>query len=576
MNRAQRRKQSKAQSKQNVNLSIAQYLQMGLAHHTKGEFAAAEQIYRQILARHPDHIDALQLLGTIAIHFQHYTEAKALMTRSLELKPDQPNVWYNLARAHYLCREMLPSVEANTRAIALNPDHGEAYYNRGNVYAELKEYEKSIADYKQAVRIDPLHWDAARNMALTYKEMQDYDSCIAQFNAMLQQFPNDAQIHRALGLVMRDIGDLSNAQMHLEKAAELAPGDAEIWYNLGLVKKYQPQDRQQIDQMEDLSKRPSCTPRDLTFFHFALAKAYEALKEYQPAFAHYDEGNRLVRATLDYDTARVKTYFERIQSIFTPEFISKNSSSVPSVPTTTPIFILGMPRSGSTLVEQILSSHSEVTGAGEQDDLHYVVTGNPWEKREDYLNVVGGMSSEQFRAFGDAYQMQMKRFGNAAYLCDKMPRNFHFVGMIKLMLPHAKVIDCSRNPLDTCASIYKHLFFGHHPYAYDQKELAEHYLLYQELMRYWRMAVPGFVYSLRYEKLIENPESEIRSLLAFCGLQWQENCLKFHDSERSVRTASAVQVRQPLYKDAMQSWKRYADYITPMSDVLKMGDHETL
>jgi len=580
MNRAERRRQSKIQDKQNgnqnVTLNIGQFLQLGIAHQARGELKQAEQVYRQILSVQPNQADALQLLGTIATQTGHHEQAKQLMHKSLSVNPNQPNVWYNLARAHYLSGERHESIAANTRAIALNPSHAEAYYNRANVQAEIRQYDAAIADYLQALRLDPNHWDAGRNLALTYREIQQHDACIDQLQRMIIQYPDDAQLHRSLGLTLRDVGDVAGAREHLTKAVALAPHDCELRYNLGLVKKYDAQDQVAIGEMEALAAQPNKPPQEGGYIHFALAKIYETLKDDAKAFTHYEQANAHIRSTIDYSTKRVEQYFDRLKAIFTPEFIARNQQQSEQALSKTPIFILGMPRSGSTLIEQILSSHSEVIGAGELDDLHLIVTGNPWEKRADYLTLLDQMKPEQFAAMGARYIEQMQRFGERPYVTDKMPRNAHHVGMIRLMLPQAKVIYCQRDPLDTCLSIYKHLFFGHHPYAYNQTEVAEHFLLQDELMQHWKRVMPGFVYDVSYEALVQNPEEQIRTLLDFCGLEWQENCLEFHRSDRTVRTASAMQVRQPLYKDAMQSWKRYADYITPMRDVLGHRKHETI
>lgn len=580
MNRAERRRQSKIQDKQNisqpVNINIGQLLQRGVAHQSRGELQQAEQIYRQILSVQPNQADALQLLGTIATQTGHYDQAKRLMQKSLSVNANQSNVWYNLARAHYLSGDRYESISANSKAIAIDPAHAEAYYNRANVRAEIRDYEAAIADYKQALRLDPNHWDAGRNLALTYREMQQHEACIDQLKAMIAQYPNDAQLHRSLGLTLRDVGDVEQAKVHLVKAVALTPHDCELRYNLGLVKKYSEQDRAAIEEMEVLATAPNKTPMERGYIHFALAKAHETLKDDTKAFAHYVQANAQVRSTLHYSTERVEQYFKRLKAIFTPEFMRRNRHDAGLHPTKTPIFILGMPRSGSTLIEQILSSHSEVAGGGELEDLHLIVTGNPWEQRPDYLTLLDQMQPEQFAAMGAQYLTQMERFGDRSYVTDKMPRNAHHVGMIGLMLPQAKVIYCQRDPLDTCVSIYKHLFFGHHPYAYDQKEVAEHFLLQDDLMQHWKQLMPDFIYDFNYESLVENPEEQIRQLLTFCGLEWQDSCLAFHRSDRTVRTASAMQVRQPLYKDAMQSWKRYADYITPMMDVLGYPKHETI
>lgn len=570
MNRAARRKRAKSKNNQWNNQRLQQLLKEGVDLQRQGDYDKAAAIYHDILRQCPTHYDAMQLLGAIASHRNKWEEARDWYIRSLKLRPDQANVWFNLARVYYCVRALDGAVEAFGKAIECKPDYADAYYNRGTSYCDRLHLEEAVADFEKALALQPDHPLAGRSLALAYRDMYRYDDAIAKLKDQIERHPENDVLHTTIALVYRDIGDKDAAIVHLKRALELNPGHAETHYKLSVLHHKKEQLEQHIPGLETLLEKEGRPNHELVYLHFALAKSYDDLGDYNKAFEHYDAGNEYERSGVSYTTDKVRGYFKRIEKVFTPLLFEKGAPEAGVSSHTTPIFILGMPRSGTSLMEQIISSHSDVEAAGERDELHYVVTGNPWEKRENYLDAVTGYDAKQFAEMGAEYQKRLEaRFGTPAYLTDKMPMNFHYVGMIKLMLPHAKVIHCVRHPLDTCLSVYRRLFWGRQPYAYNQTELAEHHQLYQELMAYWHSVLPGFIHDVNYETLIENPEQEIAAMLDFCGLEWQDSCINFHKNKSSVvRTASAEQVRQPLYKDSMQGWKRYQDYIQPMIDVL--------
>ncbi|MCI5049874.1 MAG: sulfotransferase [Rickettsiales bacterium] len=578
MNRAQRRAQAKGKEKQANQqkqvVSLQQVLAMALNLIQKGDLAQAEAACRQVLAKHPDNHDALQLLGVIAGRYEKWVDSANLMQRSLEVKPDQPNVWFNLARAYFNIGEFDRAINANSQAAIMQPDNPEPLYNRANAHTSKMQFEEAIADFKRALELDPTHLDAKRNLALTYKEIERYDECIALLTELTKERPNDADIFRTLALCHRDISNMDECRHYIDEAIRIQPNFSDAHYGKSVIHKYESEDDEHLQQMLALDKVEKDRIHQM-FLHFGLGKAYDDLRDYDQAFAHYNQANACNREGIEYDTARVKGYFEKLKELFTKQRLDEMSKPWDETPEFTPIFILGMPRSGTTLVEQIIASHSQACGLGELEDLHFAVTGNVWEKRPDYLTLIPNMKPEDYHAVGRDYQTKLRRFEKEAFVCDKMPRNFHHIAMIKLALPHAKVVHCRRHPLDTCLSIYRKLFFGLQPFAYNQTELAEHYTLYHDLMGYWESVMPDFIHTVHYEQLVESPEEQVRALLGFCGLEWEDDCLNFHTSKRSVRTASAQQVRQPIYKDAVAGWKRYSEQIQPMIEVLGT-DYEPL
>jgi hypothetical protein len=321
-----------------------------------------------------------------------------------------------------------------------------------------------------------------------------------------------------------------------------------------------------VQTMEALYKdKVSTSDADQIDLGFALGKIYEDLGDYNKSFKFISEANQLKRKSYEYSIQDDRVYFQRIKKVFSPDFLASHAGS--GNKDRTPIFIVGMPRSGTTLVEQILASHPMVFGAGELTVLVELAE-NVCRKggtRTKYPECLSGFDADAFAEMGTDYLERVREFSqDATYITDKLPHNFLYVGLIKLILPNAKIIHCSRNPMDNCLSIFKTEFAVEHKYAYDMVELGGYYNLNSDLMAYWNKVLPGFMYRLVYEDLVSDQQRQTRELLQFCSLPWDEACLNFDKTERRVRTASLVQVRQPIYKDSVELWKRYEMQLEPL------------
>ena len=302
---------------------------------------------------------------------------------------------------------------------------------------------------------------------------------------------------------------------------------------------------------------------------FGLGKLFEDLRQYEKAFGHFLTGNAIKHGTYEFAIEDVEKYFERLKQLFTKDLFGKNKSAGSS--DGKPIFVVGMPRTGTTLVEQVLASHPNVFGAGELDDLNRIVTSH-FGAIDDvkFIENINQANTGEFSRAGDDYiGMIRERAETADFITDKMPDNFRLIGMIKLLMPNAKIIHCRRDPRDTCLSIFKTLFTikGHY-YAYDLGLLGQYYNLYRDLMTHWHSVLPGFIYDIHYEDVVADQEPQSRALLAYCGLEWDDACLEFHKTNRPVQTASAAQTRRPMYKDFIQSWKRFEKWLAPLLDEL--------
>jgi hypothetical protein len=305
-------------------------------------------------------------------------------------------------------------------------------------------------------------------------------------------------------------------------------------------------------------------------FAFSLGKAYEDLKEYDLAFEHYAMANQLHRDTIAYDPVQTGIAHERMRDVFSREFFS-GGNTASRCQDADPIFILGLPRSGSTLLEQILASHSQVDGTSELTDISMIAQGLSQPRSgQVFPQCMLELSEEAIRALGQQYLDQTRRHRqDAPFFTDKMPNNFAYVGFIKTILPNAKIIDARRHPMDSCFGCFKQHFAKGQTFTYDLFELGEFYLEYCQLMDHWDAVLPGQVLRVQYEEVVADLETQVRRILAFCDLPFEEECIHFHETKRAVRTASSEQVRQPIYAGSVQTWKRYGAHLDGLKEILE-------
>jgi len=500
-------------------------LQMALAKgqrlQAKGKLAEAEIIYRQVLAASPRHPEALYLLASIARSVGRHENAVQLLASAITLNPGNPN--YHLSRGVSLeaLQRWSEAMADYRRVIEICPDAPEAYNNLGNALHAQGRLDEAVAAYRQTLSLKP-----------------DY---------------LDARIH--LGHVLKMTGDLEGAINAYRQAMEQAPERVDLYRSLVSVKRFSQPDDPDLQRMRTLLKRPETNPEMAMHLHFALGKACHELRQPSKAFAHWQAANQLMRSSYDYD---IELEVERVQAIKAAFDSPAIESLRPDIENAArPIFIVGMPRSGSSLTEQILASHPDVAGTGEVAALRQAIEG-----QFDFPTGVSGNADRIGRA-AKAYLDRMQFFNTEGRprTTDKTLFNFFYIGMIQLMFPNAAVICCWRDPLDTGLSCYRQYFPDIHRFAYDLYEIGRFYGIFADLMAYWHERLPGFVLDLSYEDLVADQEGQTRRLLDFCDLPWDDACLNFHQTRRAVKTSSATQVREPLYRSGMEQWKPYAPYL---------------
>ncbi|MGN6549435.1 MAG: tetratricopeptide repeat-containing sulfotransferase family protein [Pararhizobium sp.] len=582
MNRASRRRQeklSKATSPAGRGAPaalrdprLAEAVGQAMRLQQQGRAAEAERLYGEILARQPEHPEANHFLGLLMHQSGRTEEGLALIARSIGADPENADFHNNLGTVLKDRERFGDSIESFRRAIALRPSFAVAHNNLGVALKELGRYEEAYRSYREALRLQPAYVGARLNLANAEKEEGRLDAAAEDYRGALKLKPNDAETCYQLGMTLTEGGAKEPAMEAFRRAIALKPRHAESYLMLSTLKRQKEPDAE-MAAMERLFGRADATESEKMVVAFALAKALEDLGRYDEALDYLVSGNALRRKTFDYQTAGARAHFEEVKTTFTPSLFERLGNA--GDPDPTPVFIVGMPRSGTTLVEQILASHPAVVGPGELSALQAVASAAfPGDNGSAFPADLGALDPEAFREAGQTYVEALRAYSaDAVRITDKMPGNFLLIGLIRLILPKATVIHCVRDAPATCLSIFKTFFRSQgHRYGYDLAELGDYYALYADLMEHWHRVLPGFVHDVRYEELVADQEAQSRRLVALAGLDWDDRCLAFHEAKRPVRTASAAQVRQPIYASSLDLWRRYEQGLKPLLDRLPAQD----
>ena len=497
----------------------------------------AEALLREHLKVHATDVAALRMLAEVAARLRRYRDAETLLAHCLELSPSFMAARHNYAVVLFRQQksaEALAEIETLLAADATNP----GYHNlKAAILAHLGDYSESIDVYER----------------------------------VLKAYPVQPKVWMSYGHALKTAGRREDSIAAYRRAIAQQPTLGESFWSLANLKTYAFSD-EDVSVMQAALLRTDLTVDDRLHFEYALGKALEDRAAYQESFGHYAEGARLRRTLVPYDAANQSAFVARSKRVLTASFFETRRAV--GAPAPDPIFILGMPRSGSTLLEQILASHSQVEGTMELPDINALVRSlldaQADEEKSRYPAVLEGFRLERFAELGASYleRTRIQRKTSAPFFIDKMPNNFMHVGFIHLILPNARIIDARRHPMACCFSNFKQHFARGQNFSYSLEDVGRFYRDYVELMAHFDAQLPGRVHRVIYEDLIEDPEREVRRVLDYCGLPFETACLSFHQNERAVRTASSEQVRRPINREGIDQWRSFEPWLSPLAETL--------
>jgi tetratricopeptide (TPR) repeat protein len=506
----------------------------------EGDLATAERLVRAFLLQHGNHVEAMRLLARIGVAREVLDDAEVLLAAALEMAPD-----YTELRRDYAC-----------------------------VLLDRHKHAEAIAQLDRLLAADPKNIDYRTLRATATVGLGDFDGGIRGFTGVLADTsPGSraaADLHLSIAHALKTLGRRSEAIDAYKRAIEVRPNFGDAYWSLANLKTYKFTD-EEISEIEAAEANPATATIDRYHLCFALGKAYEDREVYEKSFRYYERGNALKRAESRYRAELLEQNTANQKRVCTREFFLERAGF--GAASREPIFILGLPRAGSTLLEQILASHSQVEGTQELADVPRAVLDlqgyNPDLNNPRYPGCLVTMTADEFRALGEKYlaDTRIYRTGKPRFI-DKMPNNFRHIGLIHLMLPNAKIIDARREPMACCFGNLKQLYARGQEFAYSVDDIARYYRTYLELMEHWDAVLPGRVLRVHHEDVVDSLEASVRRILDYCELPFEPACLEFHRTERSVRTASSEQVRQPIYREGLDQWRHYEPWLGPLREAL--------
>lgn len=597
---------SVSQSRQpdRTSQQLRQLMAQAIEAQRHNDFKAAESHYRQILLYWPNQPDALHYLGLLKFQAGNHAEGTRLMAKSLEVGAPNAGYLYNLGNALLQYARPQEAQACFFKALELSPSYAAAWAGLGsacdalhlpfkacehfckaheleagnleitactaNALHDTGELTEAIAVCRQGLQIDRDNIEILHVLVTCLTESGKPELALDELRAAVARTPGSAVLQNSMATLMAESGDFEGARERCLRSLAADPWRYQVYMLLVSISTATTGDSLVTSLQEKLDQaKPEEIPLGAMALHYSLARLLQDRHRYDEAFEHFAAANRIKRRQISYDGNAMAAYVESLETHLDSRFINKFREH--GIRSDRPIFILGMPRSGTSLVEQILAAHRDVTAGGElpylSQSLQQQIEGvNAGSKGE----AIAAITTEQFKAVGERYLDKLSEFfSGASRVTDKLPGNFLIAGLIHTLLPNARIIHCRRDALDTCVSCYTTLFDQGQEFSYDLAETGQYYRLYEHIMQHWDAVLPpGSMLTLQYEDLVTNMDAKVRDLLSFCNLEWDPNCLEFDKHRGSVKTASLYQVRQPAYTSSVGRWKQYAKHMEPLRQAL--------
>ena len=534
---------------------------------TNGQINEALKIVKALIKKSPNVPLLYNIRGVCYQTIRELGNAIDDFSQATILKSDYAEAYCNLGVTYQEKGDLVSAVNAYKNAIDNDNNYPTAHNNLGKIFLASGEIDSSIEHLERAITLKPDFADARNNLGSAFLRINKLNDAIKSYKKAIALKPDFAVANNNLGIAYLRTGDPKLASKFFENAITITPGYATAHHNLSGVKVYKEKDKQ-VSLIESLLIENNLSQKERIYLNFALAKAYEDLGNHEELFKHLNEGNRIRKKEMSNSIADSEEHNELIKLFFNSNNINNIKLTYRDSLPIRPIFIVGMPRSGTSLVEQIISSHHEVYGAGEVNNFHNIIM--PIIEKHA-VNENYNLKNDEFALIRKQYSNSLERFyANEKVITDKWILNFKTIGFILSAFPESKIVHLKRDARATCWSIYKHYFSDEgNRWAYDYQDLARFYKSYVGLMDYWHNLFPGKIYDISYEDLTSNQEKETRNLLRYCDLDWDENCLNFYTNTRAVKTASAVQVRNKMYQGSSDVWRQYSEHLKPLLDALK-------
>ena len=611
-----------------MNQELLNTLEKGYARQQQGDLATAEKAYLKVLRRDPGNEFALNLMGVVCVRAERFDEAVDYLTRALQVNSGDPETHNNLGLAYKGLNQFDRSRDAFLESIRLNEEQPVTLNNLGNVLAAVDEHDKAIPCFEAALALDSNYVDCLNNLSVSLKEvgrlehaietldyaisiddkrsltfnnkgdvllkasqyeaareaferaidldgnivakinlstalkqLGDEQGAVTVLNGVLAVEENNAEAHNHLGVVLEQMGDTEEAAREFRLALKYTPNHASSFFQLSKLKDHA-LTAQEIDKIHALLKDPQLLDIHRAPLLFALAWDYEYQKNYHVSIDYFILAQAVKARRQPYVESETTAYVDACRETFpvSPASVEGDRDKLP-----VPVFVVGMPRSGTSLTEQIIASHSEITGAGEVGFINDLVKRASELTEQPYPISMQHLSEDEKRQLRKTYLTRMvTRFGHSRFVVDKNPLNFNFIGVIAAVFPEARVLFCKRDPMDNCVSIFRLPFDDNQKYAHDLVALGHYYLQHLRLMDYWIETYPDLVLTVEYEDTVDALESQARRMLEFIGADFEESVLSYHENKRIVMTPSSEQVRQPIYKSSVNAWRRYGKALQPL------------